>query len=100
MEEEEPSYGVYDLKVSSSLEGGPYRRHGISLVNLPTVDSVFVPAETELDKESWMYKCALSAAEFNHRYELFWIRFHLYNSNGQSLLRDPLIAQPQPLNRD
>jgi hypothetical protein len=66
-EDEEPSYGVYDLKVTASLEGGPYRRHGISLAGFGQREEDFKPREIELEKDSWIYKCALSAAEFNHR---------------------------------
>jgi hypothetical protein len=66
-EEEEPSYGVYDLKMGASLEGGPYRRHGLSLLGFGHRQENFEPKDIELEKDSWIYKCARSAAEFNHR---------------------------------
>ena len=71
------------------MEGGPYRRHGISIAGFPTpyhpavpkkeggdqIDLDFdhldfdIPQEIPkaLEEDTWMYKCALSAAAFNAR---------------------------------
>lgn len=75
------------VQIPSALEGGPFRRHGISIAGFPrpgkyiqaTEEDLLEepdhtqafeptgPASEELVADSWMYKCALSSAEFNSR---------------------------------
>jgi len=74
MDEDENSYSLLDYtKLPQTLGGGPYRRHGISLAGFSKPELEFETFEPkgavpkELSKDAWMYKCALSAADFNQR---------------------------------
>ncbi|KAI8894495.1 chromatin remodelling complex Rsc7/Swp82 subunit-domain-containing protein [Globomyces pollinis-pini] len=74
VDEDEQTFGIYDYTKSiSGVDDGPFRRHATSVVgfNKPKrfeyepLEPLHVPKA--LENDSWMLKCALSAAEFNHR---------------------------------
>lgn len=68
-EEDEQSFGIYDHH-KSSLAGGPFRRHGISILGYKniSIDDAYEPMNIFNLQDNWMQKCSDSCAEFNHRY--------------------------------
>ncbi|KAI8913339.1 chromatin remodelling complex Rsc7/Swp82 subunit-domain-containing protein [Gorgonomyces haynaldii] len=72
VEEEEMDYGLDLARNGPVHDGGPFKRHGPSILgfsNKVDVAEPFMPefVPEELTKDQWMLKCALSAADFNSR---------------------------------
>ncbi|EGF83924.1 hypothetical protein BATDEDRAFT_84646 [Batrachochytrium dendrobatidis JAM81] len=91
------------IKTLSSTEGGPFTRQSapITILGFNHTESPMERFEPlvisqELRQDSWMLKCALSAAEFNQRLnKLRPTRFFDLHTNIEQI---PLITQPMLVN--